>query len=202
MNSKRFAITMGVVLVGLLGLFAATQLINPVYQYQGSLIEPAVKAYDFTLQLGSGGHFALSEQRGKVVLIFFGYTNCPDFCPTTLAEFKRVHAELGPLAEQVEFVFITIDPERDTPEKMEEYVHAFHADFTGLSGSEEKLTPIWEAFYVYRAKVDAQTAAGYLMDHSTRVVVVDPAGDFRMTFPYGIAPEAIAADVAHLLQGE
>ena len=199
MDSKRFAMMIVVILVGLLGLFAATQLVNPVYEYQGSLIEPAVPAYDFALLVGSGGTFQLSEQHGKVVLIFFGYANCPDFCPTTLAEFKRVREELGSLAEQVEFVFITIDPERDTPALVEQYVHAFHPDFIGLSGTEAELQPIWDAFYVYRARVDVESAAGYLMEHSTRVVVVDPAGDFRMTFPYGMQPEAMAADITELL---
>ena len=200
MDSKRAAWMIGVILVGLLGIFVTTQLSNAVYQYQGSMIEPAAVAYDFSLQTGSGETFSLAEQRGKIVLIFFGYANCPDFCPTTLAEFKRVHAELGPLAEQVEFVFITIDPERDTPELIENYAHAFHADFVGLSGSEAELESIWEAFYAYRARSDVETAAGYLMEHSTRVIVVDTFGNFRMTFPYGMDFGAMAADVAHLLE--
>lgn len=180
-------------------VFIGTRLVGGDYTFNGSVIEPSIAATDFALEQAGGEVFRLSEQAGRVVLIFFGYTNCPDFCPTTLSDFKVVREELGPAGAEVRFVFITIDPERDTPEKIQTYAKAFHPEFIGLSGDEEKLQPIWDAFFVYRQKSNVETAAGYLMEHSTRVIVIDKAGNFRMTFLYGLGPEAMAEDVNYLL---
>lgn len=199
MNSKTLS-GVGIVLsILILGVYFAAQQAARRFTLNGSVIEPALAAADFELTQANGEVFRLSGQRGKVVLIFFGYTNCPDFCPTTLSEFKLIHQELDDLSAQVEFVFITIDPERDSAEKMQSYAQAFHPDFIGLSGDQETLQPIWEAFFVYRQKAEVGSAAGYLMEHSTRVIVVDKIGNFRMTFPYGLAANAMAADLIHLL---
>ena len=172
------------------------------YDYQGSMIDPPVPAVDFSLTQQDGSSFTLNQQQGKVVLIFFGYANCPDVCPTTLADFKRVHEALGDQASDVEFVFITVDPERDTPEIIADYVAAFNPDFVGLSGTEEELQPVWDAYYVVRNKVESDSALGYLMEHSARVMVIDKQGMLRMTFPFGMAAEAITEDVQHLLAEE
>src|SRR3989304_4767484 len=99
---------LAVVILGV-GAAAAVQWADRNYQYQGSSFEPFPEAYDFTLQDSQGGEFRMAEQRGKVVLLFFGYANCPDVCPTTLAEFKRIREELGEQAAQVGFVFVTVD---------------------------------------------------------------------------------------------
>lgn len=172
------------------------------YAYQGSLIEPPVKAAEFSLTYHDGMPFTLSDQRGKVVLIFFGYVNCPDVCPTTLSDFKRVHEALGEQAGEVKFVFITVDPERDTPEMLADYAAAFNTDFIGLGGRDEDLRPVWDAYYVVREKIESESALGYLMEHSARVMVIDRQGDLRMTFPFGMSVEAMTQDIQHLLDEE
>lgn len=187
------------VALSVVAVYFGTQLAARNYTFNGSVIEPSLTAAGFSLEQADGEIFSLSEQSGKVVLIFFGYTNCPDFCPTTLSDFKVIQEELGDEGAEVKFVFITIDPERDTPEKIQSYAEAFHPDFIGLSADEESLQPIWDAFFVFRQKSDVETAAGYLMEHSTRVIVVDKFGNFRMTFPYGLGPGAMAEDVSYLL---
>lgn len=190
--------------IGVLLLLVLIILVScgEAYTYQGSMIEPPVEAADFTLANQDGTQFTLSDQHGKIVLIFFGYANCPDVCPTTLADFKRVHEALGEQADDVRFIFITVDPERDTPEIIANYVAAFHPDFIGLSGSEEELQPVWDAYYVVRNKIESESALGYLMEHSARVMVIDRQGNLRMTFPFGMSVEAMTADVEHLLDEE
>lgn len=199
MNTKSILIFIAVIAVGILGLFLLTQISDNFYTYQGSVIDPPMEAFDFSLAY-DGGEFQLSEQAGKVVLMFFGYTNCPDFCPTTLAEFNQVYNALGEYQNDVVFVYITVDPDRDTPEKMLEYARAFNPAFIGLSGTPDELDPIHEAYYVYYEISDAESASGYLVDHSTRTIVIDQFGNFRMTFPYGIGDEAMVDDLIHLLK--
>ena len=199
MNSKNIVVIVAVVVLIILGAFIRTRFFPSSYTYQGSLIDPALPAMQFELSQANGDVFKLADQQGKVVLIFFGYANCPDVCPATLAEFKQVYETLGDQADQVKFVFITIDPERDTLDAIESYVHAFNPNFVGLSGTENELQPVWDAFFVYREKVETDSALDYEMNHSTRVIVIDKNGNFRMTFPYGMAPQAMADDVVHLL---
>jgi len=182
-----------------LALIAAIVLARP-YTYRGSLIEPPLPAGDFTLTRGDGSPYRLSDQKGKAVLIFFGYTTCPDICPATLGEMKQVRARLGEQAEQVQFVFITVDPQRDTPERIGQYAAAFDPSFTGLSGSEAELEPVWENYWVYRAINQQDSAAGYLVDHSTRTYLVDPGGNLRLTFAFGTPVDDILQDVRHVLK--
>ena len=115
------------------------QWANNNYQYQGSLIEPATPAYPIALNDANGDLFSLQAQQGKVVMIYFGYTNCPDLCPTTLSDFKKIRDSLSERADEIEFVMVTIDPERDTPERAAQYVSAFDPSFIGLSASETDL---------------------------------------------------------------
>lgn len=188
-------------IIGLaLALTAGWLLLTGEYEYNGVVIDPPAKAANFTLTDQHGQPYTLSEQRGKLVLIFFGYTNCPDVCPITLSEFKRVKAMLGEQAERVEFVYITVDPERDTVERMAQYLPNFDPQFVGLSGDVAKMEPIWKAYGVLREKRDAGSAAGYLVDHSTRTYLIDMDGNWRINFPYGSEPEKVAADLLHLLK--
>lgn len=184
---------------GVVAILLAKQMAARNYTYHGSLIEPPLAAFDFTLKDTSGDTFNLSDQRGKIVMLFFGYTHCPDVCPTTLSDFKKVHALIGEAADQVEFVFVTVDPARDTPQKVAQYVSAFHPSFIALTGAEIELQPIWEGYFVYRQKSDADSAAGYLMDHTARVYLIDPHGNLFLTFPFGLSADAMAQDVRHVL---
>lgn len=199
-KNKRLWIQIGFVLIlGAAFVIEGTQVFSQPYQYQGSLIDPASPAPDFSLPSTAGSTFHLAEQRGKAVMIFFGFTHCPDICPTTLNDFKQVKKQLGDKAEQVEFVFITVDPERDSLEVISEYVSIFDPAFIGLSASEDTLAPVWDKYGVYQEKREVDSAAGYLVDHTARIYVVDPLGNLRLTFPQGMAPEAMADDISHML---
>jgi protein SCO1/2 len=201
MNLRKFLIGTGLVMVGIAALLLGVQTYERSQSFRGSLIEPSPPAWPIDLELADGTLFSLDDQKGKVILLFFGYANCPDFCPTTLAEFKQIYDDLGPeQVGQVEFVFITIDPERDTPQAIADFVNGFDPDFIGLSGSEEELQPIWDGYFVYREKQNVGSEAGYLMAHTTRVYVVDKQGRLRLTFPYGMAAEDMTRDIRRLLE--
>ena len=187
---------------GLLGglLLVGGLLFTRPYTYNGSLIDPAIPAPDFVLQAAGGGDYHLSDQRGKLVVMFFGYTTCPDVCPATLAEMKKVRANLMDKDGQVDYVFITVDPDRDTPERMQQYLAGFDPTFIGLSAPLEDLEAVYDGYGVYRAVQQGNSAAGYLVDHTSRVYVIDPQGGLRITYPFGTPPEDIAADLRQLLK--
>lgn len=187
------AVIAGAVLILVMGLVARP------YQFLGSKIDPPLPAPDFSLTDQAGNAYHLAEHRGHVVLVFFGYTNCPDVCPTTLAEFKQVREQLGEEAEQVEFLFVTIDPERDTAERLAAYLPTFGAGIRGLTGTEAELETVWKAYNVYRNKVESDSAAGYLMEHSTRTYAIDRNGDIRVTYLFGTEPGSILRDTKYLL---
>ena len=174
---------------------------NPAnYTYKATVIEPPALAFDFALEQVDKSIFRLSDQRGKIVLLYFGFTHCPDVCPTTLVDVKRAFAELGESAKEVVLVFITVDPERDTVEKMAEYATAFHPDFIALSGTEEDLAPIYERYGVYREKEKVESEIDYLYAHTAIIYVIDKAGKWRMSFPFGMGSQPMADDLLQLLK--
>ncbi len=187
-------------LAGLAVVVAANLLYAGPYQYHGSLLDPPVPAADISLMDASGTPFRLQEEKGNVILLFFGYTSCPDVCPTTLADFKKVQTSLGERAEDVKFTFITVDPERDTPEVVHEYVSRFNSGFIGLSGSKEQLEPIWDGYYVFREIEAHEPGEHYLVSHTGHVYAIDQESNLRLTFPFGMGADAIAADIAQLLR--
>jgi protein SCO1 len=187
-------------LIGLAVILVVWQIAERNYTYQGSLIDPPAIAADFELVDQDGRPFRLSDQQGKVALLFFGYTNCPDVCPVTLSDFRRVKQQLGEQAEDVRFVFITVDPERDSLERMKAYLQGFDPAFIGLSGDQAVLQQVWADYGVLVEKQETASAAGYLIDHTARVYAIDKQGHWRLTYPFGIEPEKIARDVAHLLK--
>jgi len=161
----------------------------------GSVLEPPQPAAQIALE-----DFRLSDQKGKVVLVFFGYTFCPDVCPATLGTMKRVLERLGNQADQVEMVFITVDPQRDTTEKMDAYTQAFDARIIGLSGTEAELEQVWKAYWVFHEAQPAGSNGAYTVNHSSQVFLIDPQGDLRTTYAFGTPAEDIAADVRFLLK--
>ena len=164
---------------------------------------PATPIADFELQDQNGNPFKLSEQHGKVVMFFFGYTFCPDVCPVTLSTWKRVQDALGKNAAQVKFVYVTVDPERDTKEKLKNHLEIFSPDFTGLTGTSEALRAVYAAFGVYIEKVNiAESAAGYLVNHSTRMFVVDQNGVLRLLLDHASPVDDVVHDVRLLLRGK
>ncbi len=158
-------------------------------------------ATDFTLTDQDGRPFRLSDQRGNVVLLFFGYTNCPDVCPTTLAIWKQVQRALGPAASRIRFVFVTVDPDRDTTERIKDHLAIFSPDFIGLSGTPDELSAVYQAYGIYHEKAEAQgSAAGYLVTHTASTLFIDPDGRWRGLFSYGTDAETITRDIRQALQ--
>jgi protein SCO1/2 len=198
--NKIWLLAVGVVVGLALTLAAGWYFLNRNYRYQGVVIEPPAPAANFTLIDQNGALFRLSDQQGQILLLFFGYTHCPDVCPITLSEYKRIKALLGDKADQVRFIYITVDPERDTAERMKAFLQNFDPTFIGLTADRETLEPVWKAYGVYQQKQDAGSAAGYLVDHSTRMYLIDSQGRWRINYPYGMEPAKIAQDLQHLMK--
>ncbi len=194
----RRATKVGLVVALLLVLPACAQ---PTPTFRGEVLDTPVPAPDFTLTDQFGQPFRLSDQRGYVVLLFFGYTYCPDVCPTTLGVWKRVHDELGEDAQRVRFVFVTVDPDRDTPERLREYLPIFNPDFVGLTGTLEELTPVYQAYGVYREVVPLEDSAlGYQVTHTSSEYVIGADGYWRLLHSFGTPAEDIVHDLRLLLQ--
>lgn len=182
-----------------LALVAGFVLTRP-YEFHGAVIAPALPVTDFTLQTANGKLFRLSGEKGKIILLFFGYTNCPDVCPTTLATFKQVYEKLGNHAQKVRFVMVTADPERDTPEKVAAYAALFNPEFIGVSGSLADLQPIWKELGVFVEKQNSGSQVGYLVSHTASVYVINQNGNLLMTFPYGTNAVDMTDDLIQLLK--
>lgn len=161
--------------------------------------EPYPVAPEIELTPAPGTGFQLSQMRGKVIALFFGYTSCPDICPTTLAELKQALEELGAKSDQVQVLFVTVDPQRDTPERVQKYVDHFNPNFIGLSGSELELTKVWNDYGVFRQVADNTSAAGYLVDHTARVTLIDQQGNLRVSFPFDTPAKDVVHDLNMLL---
>jgi protein SCO1 len=199
MNMRHFLLLAGAIVISL-GAVVGTLVVTRPHSFQGSLYDPPLPAADFTLTDQYGRSFKLSEQEGNIVLMFFGYSNCPDVCPVTLSDFKKMRTELGPQADRVRFVFVTTDPERDSHDRLLEYLGFFDPSFIGLTGDRAELEPVWEAYGVYQARIETGSASGYTVDHTSRVYLIDTQGNFRMTFPFGTEAMAMVSDVAELLK--
>ncbi len=141
----------------------------------------------------------LVDFRGKVVPVVFGYTQCPDVCPTTLSDFAGALKDLGADAPRVQLLFVTVDPKRDTAELLREYVPAFNPTFLGLRGDAQATARVTKDFRIYVEERPGKTPDSYTVDHSSQVFVFDPQGRLRLMIPAGMAPSAIASDLRLLL---
>jgi len=197
-----------ILLVGLFSLLllgavaAGVFLFSKPAGFRGTMYaEPYPPAPEIELTRDNGTSFRLSEMRGNAVLLFFGYTSCPDVCPTTMAELKQALEKLGEAdAKRVQVLFITVDPERDTPERVQEYVDHFNSDFIGLSGTETELAGVWQDYGVFREIVDGTSAAGYLVNHTARVTLIDRDGNLRLSYAFDTPVESIVHDLKLLLK--
>ncbi len=156
---------------------------------------------DFVLNDPQGRPRRLADFRGQVVVVFFGYTQCPDVCPTTLSTMARVMGQLGADAGRVQVVFVTVDPERDTPALLATYTPAFHPSFIGLSGDAQATQVAMREFRVYAEKNPGGAPGQYTVDHTAQSYVFDPKGKLRLIIRHGAAVEAIVADLHQLLNG-
>lgn len=160
-------------------------------------------AFPQTLQVtdAQGKPRQLSEFAGKVVVLFFGYTQCPDVCPTTLAEMVEVKKQLGSQGDKLQVLFVSVDPERDTPEVLTAYMQNFDPSFVALRPTEAELPALAQAFKVYYKKVDGKTPTSYTMDHTAASYVYDPKGQLRLFHRYGAGANPLTPDIQQLLQG-
>jgi protein SCO1/2 len=149
----------------------------------------------------AGEHFSLSEYRGKVVLLYFGYTFCPDVCPTSLALMRQAMRQLDEAQlAQLQGLFVSVDPERDTPERLSEYTAFFHPQIRGLSGSEAELREAGALYGAAWRRVDSDSAMGYAVDHSSNTYVIDQHGVLIEILPHGSSAQAILDSVLPLLK--
>jgi len=169
-------------------------------QFRSSDVTGASFGRDFTLTDHTGKTRTLADFRGKVVVLFFGYTQCPDVCPTTLATLAEAKRRLGPDGEKVQVLFVTVDPERDTRELLSHYVTAFDPSFLGLSGDAEATARTAKEFKILYQKQPGSTPETYTMDHSAGTFVFDLQGRLRLYSGHGQAAEFFAHDLRELLR--
>ncbi|NWG87608.1 MAG: SCO family protein [Hydrogenophilaceae bacterium] len=169
-------------------------------EFTGTDITGAPFGRQFALQDHNRQPRTLADFKGKVVAIFFGYTHCPDVCPTTLTDLKAALQLLGPdAAAQIQVLFVTVDPERDTPEVLRQYVPYFHPGFLGLYGTPAQVAETAKEFKVHYAKHTEAGASDYLVDHTAATYVFDRQGRIRLFWPYGHPAKDMAQDLKQLL---
>lgn len=169
----------------------------------GKLVATDISGADFGQALSltdhTGKHRTLAEFKGKAVALFFGYTHCPDVCPTTMADMKQTMKLLGPRADELQVLFVTLDPERDTQEVLAKFVPSFDTRFIGLRGSVAEIAATAKAFKIYSSKVQSEGSSGYTIDHSAGMYVFDKSGKIRLYIDYGERPIDIASDIKQIL---
>ncbi len=166
--------------------------------FAGTHLEPATPAPPFTLRTDTGD-VRLSELRGKAVVLFFGYTSCPDVCPTTLLRLSRMLDALGKERGRVQVVFVSVDPERDSPERVAAYARAVSPGILGVTGSPEAIARVAKDYGIYYAKREGSEATGYLIDHTAAITVVNPEGGVELIWGPTLEPEQMAADLKAIL---
>ncbi|MDP2821294.1 MAG: SCO family protein [Sulfuritalea sp.] len=157
---------------------------------------------DFSLADHNGQPRRLGDFKGKAVVLFFGYTQCPDVCPTTLSTMREAMALLGEDAKRVQVLFVSVDPARDTPQLLAQYVPAFHPSFIGLYADEKTIAAVAKDFKVFYAKQPGATPGSYSVDHTTGSYTFDPQGKLRLLLRHGETPANVAADLKLLLAGK
>lgn len=154
---------------------------------------------DFRLTDHNGKERSLADFKGKAVAMFFGYTHCPDVCPTTLSDMANALKALGPDGQRVQVLFVTVDPKRDTPELLKGYVPAFNPTFLGLYGDAAATAKVTKDFKIYAAERPGKTPESYTVDHSAQTLVFDAKGKLRLMLAYGTPGDKIASDLRILL---
>jgi protein SCO1/2 len=167
--------------------------------FKGMTVDPPRAMPTFAFTRADGSAFTTAPEPGRPMVLFFGYTHCPDVCPTTLADWKRVRAKLGDDAKLVRFVFVTVDPDRDTPAVAERYARMYDPSFVGVSGDAPTTSRMMDAFGVAAAREPGTNATGYLVSHSSQVFLVDSHGKLVALYPFGTGWDALAADLERLL---
>jgi len=187
----------------LLGLGLVFLLFRPGPLQEGAdpadhFLPQPIPAPSFELTGHDGERVSSSDFPGRVLAIFFGYTSCPDVCPLTLSHLGRAFQAMGETGDRVQVILISVDPVRDTPERLKQYVELFHPSFMGLTGTEAEIRTIADAFGVFFARVGE--GESYTVDHTARTFIVDTSGRIPLTFPVTATPEEMARDLTLLLE--
>ena len=192
--------------IGLIAVVAATVLGFVLWYWMpremhGVVLQSPQRAANFALMTSTGETMELADFRDQYVMLYFGYTFCPDVCPTTLNDLQTMAEELGDRKmRKVQVILVSVDPERDTPEQLASYLSYFNPSFLGMTGSLEDIRAVASQFGIFFERSEGNTAAGYLVDHTSAITVIDPDGYVRMVFPYGVSGEDMAADMTYLLR--
>ena len=168
-------------------------------KFQGVDVTGAEYAKDIPLQDVNGQRRSLKDFSGKVVAVFFGYTQCPDVCPTTLQELVEVKQALGSDGNKLQAIFVSLDPERDTPQVLKAYLANFDESFVGLHGTPDEIAAVAKDFKIFFKKVPGKTEGTYTLDHSAGTYLYDPQGHLRVYERYGVGSQVLAQDVKALL---
>lgn len=198
---SRWTLPVAGLVIGLAAVIILWDLVRP-HTFAGTVMQSPQPAYSFTLTGPGNQPVSLEDLRGKVVLLFFGYTSCPDVCPTTLYEMRAMLDALGNRAAQAQVVFVSVDPEKDTPQRMQAYLANIDSEerFLGLTGDLDTLNEIAAQYGIFFQKRIISETGAYLIDHTATVLLVDGEGYLRVVYPYGTPGEAIAADIRYILK--
>ena len=163
-------------------------------------MEPYPKAAEINLTRSSGEPFHINSDPDRVTLLFFGYTSCPDVCPTTLAELNITLGQIPRKADRVDVIFVSVDPDRDTPEIVQQYTGRFNPNFIGLSGSIGELQLVWDGYGIFREIVEEESVSGYVVNHTARTILIDGDGRLRLSYSFGTPVEDIVHDLNIILE--
>ncbi|MFZ1397304.1 MAG: SCO family protein [Candidatus Promineifilaceae bacterium] len=186
----------------ILFLLSAIGCAQAPHEFGGVVYDPPTPIADFTLTAANSQPVSLSDYQGKYLFIYFGYTFCPDVCPTTLSKLAAVQQALGDDAEKMQVVMVSVDPERDTPELLAEYVHHFNDGFVGITGSLEQIDAAGNPFGLYYARHEGTAESGYLVDHTARVFLLNPEGHVIVAYAHDAAEDVVLADLQYLLAND
>lgn len=206
LSSRKESSPLGKILIGVfVGLGVVALIAFAVWWFRppemhGIVMQSPQSLTDFSMDASTGERVSLSDFHGKPVLIYFGYTFCPDVCPTTLSDLKTMMTTLGKKADDVQVIMISVDPARDTPEQLATYMAYFDPRFIGMTGTTDEVDAAATQFGVFYEAHEGTPDSGYLVDHTSTVALVDKDGYLREIFSYGTPGEDIAADVAYWLR--
>ena len=189
------------VALAMIGVLIAWFFILPRFRphiFGGAVIQSTQKAPRLEL-MSADGTVRMTDFAGKVVVVYFGYTFCPDVCPATLSKLAESLALLGDRAEDVQVMMVSVDPDRDTPEMLEDYVTHFHPDFIGVTGDEATVNRVATLYGVVYERAEGSAGTGYTIDHTSTVILVDREGYLKLVLPFEGSAEQIAADIDYFI---
>lgn len=189
-----------VLFIALLAVAAAVDAAQDTALRSG-VFKPSRPAPDFSLRGSDGAELKLSRYRGKVVALGFGFTSCPEVCPTTLTRLARAQEKFGAVNRKFQVIYVTVDPQRDSPERLHKYLTAFDPSFVGGTGTPEQLAQVRAAYGVFATKQSlGGNSSEYSVHHSSSIYLIDPQGNLRAMMPYGGTPDDLVHDVRVLLE--